>query len=44
MPRRHDVATRAGVSVATVSRALKALPTVDPVLVQRVHAAAAELG
>jgi LacI family transcriptional regulator len=40
----HDVATLAGVSVATVSRALNAVATVDPTLVERVRAAAAELG
>jgi LacI family transcriptional regulator len=39
-----DVATRAGVSTATVSRALNGKSTVDPVLAARVLAAAAELG
>jgi LacI family transcriptional regulator len=39
-----DVAARAGVSTATVSRALNGKSTVDPALVARVQAAAAELG
>ncbi|MFI0463467.1 LacI family DNA-binding transcriptional regulator [Saccharopolyspora sp. 5N102] len=39
-----DVATRAGVSTATVSRALNGKNTVDPALAARVLAAAAELG
>ncbi|GAB2959229.1 LacI family transcriptional regulator [Amycolatopsis acidiphila] len=39
-----DVARRAGVSTATVSRALNGKSTVDPVLVARVRAAADELG
>ncbi|GAA4612720.1 substrate-binding domain-containing protein [Saccharopolyspora hordei] len=39
-----DVATRAGVSTATVSRALNGKSTVDPALAARVFAAAAELG
>ncbi|MGP4019656.1 LacI family DNA-binding transcriptional regulator [Saccharopolyspora sp. 5N708] len=39
-----DVATRAGVSTATVSRALNGKSTVDPALAARVLAAAAELG
>ncbi|KAA5837072.1 LacI family DNA-binding transcriptional regulator [Saccharopolyspora hirsuta] len=39
-----DVATRAGVSTATVSRALNGKSTVDPELAARVFAAAAELG
>jgi LacI family transcriptional regulator len=39
-----DVARHAGVSTATVSRALNGKSTVDPVLVARVRAAAAELG
>jgi len=38
-----DVAARAGVSLATVSRTLNGNPTVDPVLAERVHAAAAAL-
>ena len=38
-----DVAARAGVSLSTVSRALNGNPTVDPVLAERVQAAAAEL-
>ncbi|GAA2812091.1 LacI family DNA-binding transcriptional regulator [Saccharopolyspora taberi] len=39
-----DVATRAGVSTATVSRALNGKSTVDPELAARVLAAADELG
>jgi LacI family transcriptional regulator len=39
-----DVAARAGVSTATVSRALNGKSTVDPTLAARVQAAAAELG
>ncbi|GAA2815013.1 LacI family DNA-binding transcriptional regulator [Kribbella solani] len=39
-----DVAARAGVSTATVSRALNGKPTVDPELAERVRAAAIELG
>ncbi|MFE0023119.1 LacI family DNA-binding transcriptional regulator [Amycolatopsis sp. NPDC059021] len=39
-----DVASRAGVSTATVSRALNGKSTVDPVLAARVQQAAAELG
>ncbi|MFD4194847.1 MULTISPECIES: LacI family DNA-binding transcriptional regulator [Amycolatopsis] len=39
-----DVARRAGVSTATVSRALNGVSTVDPALVARVRAAAEELG
>lgn len=39
-----DVATRAGVSTATVSRALNGKATVDPDLAARVLAAAQELG
>jgi LacI family transcriptional regulator, galactose operon repressor len=39
-----DVAARAGVSTATVSRALNGKSTVDPELVTRVLAAAEELG
>ncbi|WP_194762737.1 LacI family DNA-binding transcriptional regulator [Microbacterium sp. UFMG61] len=39
-----DVAKLAGVSLSTVSRAMNGNPTVDPVLVERVRAAAAELG
>ena len=38
-----DVAARAGVSLATVSRALNGNPTVDPALVERVKEAAASL-
>ncbi|WP_350278195.1 LacI family DNA-binding transcriptional regulator [Kribbella sp. HUAS MG21] len=44
MPTVSDVAARAGVSTATVSRALNGKPTVDPDLAARVRAAAAELG
>jgi LacI family transcriptional regulator len=39
-----DVAARAGVSVATVSRTLNGKSTVDPQLAARVRAAATELG
>ena len=39
-----DVATLAGVSPMTVSRALSGARAVDPALVQRVQAAAAKLG
>lgn len=39
-----DVAKLAGVSLSTVSRAMNGNPTVDPALVERVQAAAAELG
>ncbi len=39
-----DVARLAGVSLSTVSRAMNGNPTVDPELVERVQAAAAELG
>lgn len=39
-----DVAKLAGVSLATVSRAMNGNPTVDPALVERVRAAAVELG
>ena len=39
-----DVAARAGVSTATVSRALNGKSTVDPALAARVQAAATELG
>ncbi|MEV4315222.1 LacI family DNA-binding transcriptional regulator [Actinocrispum sp. NPDC049592] len=40
----NDVAVKAGVSTATVSRALNGKSTVDPALVARVLEAAAELG
>lgn len=40
----NDVATRAGVSTATASRALNGKSTVDPALAARVLSAAAELG
>ncbi|MGH3797577.1 MAG: LacI family DNA-binding transcriptional regulator [Pseudonocardiaceae bacterium] len=43
MPTIHDVAARAAVSTATVSRALNGKSSVDPVLVARVVAAAKEL-
>lgn len=39
-----DVARLAGVSLSTVSRAMNGNPTVDPALVERVRAAATELG
>lgn len=39
-----DVAREAGVSIATVSRALNGLATVDPEYAERVHAAAEKLG
>ncbi|WP_102194647.1 LacI family DNA-binding transcriptional regulator [Microbacterium aurantiacum] len=39
-----DVARLAGVSLSTVSRAMNGNPTVDPSLVERVRAAASELG
>jgi LacI family transcriptional regulator len=42
--RMRDVATRAGVSAATVSRALNNRPTVDPQLADRVRKVAADLG
>jgi LacI family transcriptional regulator len=44
MPRISDVAARAGVSTATVSRALNGKATVDRDLVARVQQAAEELG
>lgn len=44
MARINDVAARAGVSTATVSRALNGKSTVDPKLSERVLNAAAELG
>ncbi|HZS13779.1 MAG TPA: LacI family DNA-binding transcriptional regulator [Candidatus Dormibacteraeota bacterium] len=43
-PRIADVARRARVSLATVSRALNGKSSVDPTLAARVHAAATELG
>lgn len=39
-----DVARLAGVSLSTVSRAMNGNPSVDPALVERVRAAAVELG
>ena len=39
----RDVAAHAGVSIATVSRAINRVPTVDPVLAERVWSAVAEL-
>lgn len=39
-----DVATHAGVSLATVSRVMNGNATVDPALAERVRASAAELG
>ncbi|TDX03850.1 LacI family transcriptional regulator [Kribbella sp. VKM Ac-2566] len=44
VPTVSDVAARAGVSTATVSRALNGKPTVDPDLAARVRQAADELG
>ena len=44
MAKLADVARRAGVSPATVSRALNEVPTVDPVLARKVKEAAQELG
>ncbi|WAL67991.1 LacI family DNA-binding transcriptional regulator [Amycolatopsis cynarae] len=44
MPTISDVARKAGVSTATVSRALNGKSSVDPVLVSRVRIAAEELG
>lgn len=44
MAKISDVARRAGVSTATVSRALNGKPSVDPELVDRVRAVARELG
>ena len=44
MPTRQDVANRAGVSGATVSRVYNSPGQVDPSTVDRVRAAAAELG
>ncbi len=43
MPTIYDVARRAGVSAATVSRVLNGHPTVDPALAARVQTAAEEL-
>ena len=39
-----DVAAAAGVSVATVSRVVNGVPTVDPALVERVHQAIVDCG
>ena len=43
-PTMRDVAALAGVSLATVSRVVNGSPAVDPVLAERVRAAAAKLG
>jgi DNA-binding LacI/PurR family transcriptional regulator len=40
----RDVARKAGVSIATVSRAVNRIPTVDPVLAERVWRAIEEVG
>ena len=40
----RDVASRAGVSIATVSRAVNRIPTVDPELAERVWKAVEEVG
>ena len=40
----RDVARRAGVSIATVSRSVNRIPTVDPVLAERVWHAIEEVG
>ena len=40
----RDVAKRAGVSIATVSRAVNRIPTVDPALARRVWEAIEEVG
>jgi DNA-binding LacI/PurR family transcriptional regulator len=40
----RDVARRAGVSIATVSRAVNRIPTVDPALAERVWKAIEEVG
>ena len=40
----RDVATRAGVSIATVSRAVNRIPTVNPELAERVWKAIEEIG
>ena len=40
----RDVASRAGVSIATVSRAVNRIPTVDPALAERVWKAIEEVG
>jgi DNA-binding LacI/PurR family transcriptional regulator len=40
----RDVAQRAGVSIATVSRAVNRIPTVDPALAERVWRAIEEVG
>ena len=40
----RDVASRAGVSIATVSRAVNRIPTVDPALAERVWRAIEEVG
>jgi LacI family transcriptional regulator len=43
-PTMRDVAALAGVAVKTVSRVINEVPTVDPALAGRVHAAADKLG
>ena len=43
-PKLHDVARRAGVSLATASRALNGLASVDESLRRRVLVAAGEVG
>ena len=40
----HDVAKRARVSIATVSRVVNRIPTVDPALAKRVWKAVDEVG
>ena len=40
----REVARRAGVSIATVSRAVNRIPTVDPALVEKVRRVIEEVG